>query len=262
MVSTALIRQVVGIVGNLISCGLFLSPIPTFNSICKKRTVEDFSPYPYIVTVFNCALWVYYGFITPNSLLVITINSAGLLIELTYVIFYFIYASKKQRKHAGIVSLVGTVSYVALVLLCSLIPNPQSWRGIVMGMLCVAVNIGMYAVPCMAIYRVNKTKSLEYMPFWLSLACFLNGLCWLAYSLLRLDIYILTSNGSGLVLGLIQISVITYYLFKYPQPKDYILPEWLWSKLSKSQNNKIVDEIPGGAGNVELSDMVEISIHS
>ncbi|KAI3943031.1 hypothetical protein MKW98_008348, partial [Papaver atlanticum] len=165
-------------------------------------------------------------------------------------------------KNACILSLCEIFSYTALVLSCSLIPNLQSWRGVVIGWLCVFINIGMYAVPCVAIYRVCKTKSLAYMPFWLSLACFLNGLCWLAYSLIGFDKYIFTSNGSGLVLGVIQISVIGYYLFKYPQPRDYILPEWLLSKLSKSQNDKIVDEKAGGGGNVELSDMVEIIIHS
>ncbi|KAI3924034.1 hypothetical protein MKW92_004257 [Papaver armeniacum] len=220
MISAAAARKIVGIVGNVISFCLFLSPLPTFFSIYKK------------VTVLNCALWVFYGFITPNSLLVITINGIGLVIELIYVAFYLYYANNKQRKSAHAFG---------------------SWRGVVIGWLCVAVNIGMYAVPCLAIYQVYDTKSLEYMPFWLSLACFLNGLCWLAYSLLGFDKYILTSNGIGLVLGLIQISVIGYYFFKYPQPKDYIS----WPKFLKSKkNNNIIDDKAGGGGKVELTDAV------
>ncbi|RZC48063.1 hypothetical protein C5167_041026 [Papaver somniferum] len=259
MISAAAARRIVGIVGNVISFFLFLSPLPTFFSIYKKGAVEDFSPYPYIVTVLNCALWVFYGFVTPNSLLVITINGGGLVIELIYVAIYFFYADNKQRKRPCIWSLAEIVFLVAVVLLCSLIPNPQSWRGVVIGWLCVAVNIGMYAIPCLAMRQVYKTKSLEYMPFWLSLACFLNGLCWLAYSLLGFDKYILTSNGIGLVLGLIQIIVIGYYFFKYPQPKDYIswpnLPNW-WKFLKSKMNNKTVDEKAGGGGKVELTDMV------
>ncbi|KAI3941739.1 hypothetical protein MKW92_021596 [Papaver armeniacum] len=262
MVSIAVTRRIVGVIGNFISCGLFLSPIPTFRSIHKKGAVEDFSPYPYIVTVLNCALWIYYGKITPDSLLVISINGAGLIIEFIYVAIYLFYANKKQRKPAGILSLAEIFSYVALVLSCSLIPNPQSWRGMLIGWLCVVVNVLMYAIPCVAIYRVYKTKSLAYMPFWLSLACFLNGLCWLTYSLLHLDLYILICNGIGCALGVIQLTVIAYYLCKYPQPEDYIslpkCPNWL--KFWKSQNNKIVDEKADGGVKVELSDMVQISI--
>ena len=35
-----------------------------------------------------------------------------------------------------------------------------------------------------------RTKSVEYMPFFLSLVNFLNGCCWTAYALIKFDIYI------------------------------------------------------------------------
>jgi uncharacterized protein with PQ loop repeat len=38
--------------------------------------------------------------------------------------------------------------------------------------------------------KVIKTKSVEYMPFFLSLVSFLNGLCWTAYALIRFDLYV------------------------------------------------------------------------
>lgn len=37
---------------------------------------------------------------------------------------------------------------------------------------------------------VIKTKSVKYMPFWLSLVAFLNGVCWTSYALLKFDIFI------------------------------------------------------------------------
>lgn len=43
--------------------------------------------------------------------------------------------------------------------------------------------------------KVIKTKSVKYMPFWLSVANFLNGLCWTTYALLHpFDIYVLVIN--------------------------------------------------------------------
>lgn len=38
-----------------------------------------------------------------------------------------------------------------------------------------------------------KTKSVEYMPFLLSLVSFLNGCCWTAYALIRFDLYVTVS---------------------------------------------------------------------
>ena len=41
--------------------------------------------------------------------------------------------------------------------------------------------------------KVIKTKSVEYMPFLLSLVNFLNGSCWTAYALIRFDLYVTVS---------------------------------------------------------------------
>jgi len=40
---------------------------------------------------------------------------------------------------------------------------------------------------------VITTKSVEYMPFFLSLVNFLNGICWTAYALIRFDLYVTVS---------------------------------------------------------------------
>ena len=44
-------------------------------------------------------LWVFYGlpFVTPNSVLVLTINGAGLVLEAIYLSMYFAFSTKKQR---------------------------------------------------------------------------------------------------------------------------------------------------------------------
>uniref|UniRef100_A0A452ZPK4 Uncharacterized protein n=1 Tax=Aegilops tauschii subsp. strangulata TaxID=200361 RepID=A0A452ZPK4_AEGTS len=38
-----------------------------------------------------------------------------------------------------------------------------------------------------------KTRSVEYMPFVLSLVNFLNGCCWTGYALIKFDLYITVS---------------------------------------------------------------------
>ncbi|KAK8968544.1 Bidirectional sugar transporter SWEET4 [Platanthera guangdongensis] len=62
MVSVDAMRTAVGIIGNAIALGLFLSPLPTFIRIWKKKSVEEFSVIPYVATLLNCMLWMVYGF--------------------------------------------------------------------------------------------------------------------------------------------------------------------------------------------------------
>lgn len=65
----------------------------TFWRIYKKKSVEEFSYVPYITTILNCMLWVFYGLpvVHTDSLLVTTINGVGLVIEFFYIVIYYRY---------------------------------------------------------------------------------------------------------------------------------------------------------------------------
>ncbi|GLU11259.1 hypothetical protein SLE2022_280170 [Rubroshorea leprosula] len=96
-VSAEVARSIIGIIGNVISFFLFASPIPTFVRVYKKKSVEQFKPDPYIASAMNCMLWVFYGLpiVHPDSILVVTINGTGLVLELIYLTIFFVYAKKK-----------------------------------------------------------------------------------------------------------------------------------------------------------------------
>lgn len=78
---------------------LLLIVRPTFLKIWKRKAVEDFSPIPYLATLLNCGLWVFYGmpFVHPNSILIVTINGVGVVLESLYIIMFFVYGTKKLR---------------------------------------------------------------------------------------------------------------------------------------------------------------------
>uniref|UniRef100_J3L1Q2 Bidirectional sugar transporter SWEET n=1 Tax=Oryza brachyantha TaxID=4533 RepID=J3L1Q2_ORYBR len=106
MISPDAARNVVGIIGNVISFGLFLSPVPTFWRICKRKDVEEFRADPYLATLLNCMLWVFYGLpvVHPNSLLVVTINGVGLVVEGTYLVIFFLHTHEKRSMIVGILT--------------------------------------------------------------------------------------------------------------------------------------------------------------
>ncbi|CAN6444496.1 unnamed protein product [Victoria cruziana] len=218
MVSLPIVRSVIGIIGNAISFGLFLSPAPTFYKIIKNGAVEDFSAVPYLATMLNCLLWVTYGLpmVHPHSLLVITINGTGIVVESIYLTLYLIYATSQQRVKA-IMILLGELAFWAVVLYITLgVFQTYERRSTFVGTLCIIFCTFMYAAPLSIMKLVITTKSVEYMPFTLSFVSFLNGVCWTIYSLLPLDVNILIPNGLGTLLAAAQLVLYACYCKSTP----------------------------------------------
>ncbi|KAL6280647.1 hypothetical protein ACE6H2_017528 [Prunus campanulata] len=215
MVSADVVRTVVGVIGNVISLILFLSPVPTFVRIWKKGSVEQYSPAPYLATLANCMVWALYGLpiVHPHSILVVTINGSAIFIELSYIILFLIYASdKKQRLKVLLGLLVELILMALLVLMVLTVAHTHERRSLIVGIVCILCNIMMYASPLAVMKLVITTKSVEFMPFCLSLFSFANGLAWFSFALIRFDIFLTIPNGLGLLFGSGQLILYaTYY---------------------------------------------------
>ncbi|XP_055826127.1 bidirectional sugar transporter SWEET7-like [Solanum dulcamara] len=206
-------RFAVGVIGNIISLILFLSPLPTFYRIWKKKSVEQFSPYPYVATFVNCGLWVLYGIplVHPHSILVVTINGTGLAIEVVYLMLFLLYSEKKKRMKILLI-IVGEIIFLAsLAILVLTLVQTHKKRSTIVGSICMVGNILMYASPLAIMKLVVRSKSVEFMPFFLSLFSFLNGVSWTTYALIRFDAFILVPNSMGTALGLAQLLLYGMY---------------------------------------------------
>ncbi|KAF4363649.1 hypothetical protein G4B88_021766 [Cannabis sativa] len=207
MVNTGVIRTVVGIIGNVISFCLFTSPIPTFVKICKQRAVEDFKPDPYVATLLNCALWSFYGLpvVRPDNILVVTINSTGFFIELAYVAIFLVFSPPSKRKKIIIAVMIETIFFLIIVIITLRVLHTTKERSMLVGMLSIIFNVIMYTSPLTVMRMVIRTKSVKYMPFYLSLANFCNGLIWVIYALLKFDPFILIEISPILRIIILQI---------------------------------------------------------
>ena len=127
---------------------------PTFWRIIKKKDVEQFQYYPYVATVLNCLFWVFYGLpiVKPDSILIVTINGVGLVIELIYLSIYLFYAKdNKKRVRSTSTSSIYRLAWFGfgrvVVLLCLEIDTyNQLWWWIVV-FVDIAVK-GMSFAPC------------------------------------------------------------------------------------------------------------------
>ncbi|XP_050120244.1 bidirectional sugar transporter SWEET17 [Malus sylvestris] len=210
----------VGVIGNIISVLMFLAPVPTFWRIVKHRSTEDFESLPYVCTLLNSSLWTYYGIIKSGELLVATINGFGATVEIIYLCLFLKYAPAKMRVKTVI--LIGTldVGFLAVAILATWLALVGDTRIDAIGFICAGLNIIMYASPLVVMKTVVTTKSVEYMPFFLSFFFFINGGVWTFYAWLLQDVFLGVPNGIGFLLGTTQL--VLYAIYRNAKPSNQI----------------------------------------
>uniref|UniRef100_J3L0U5 Bidirectional sugar transporter SWEET n=2 Tax=Oryza brachyantha TaxID=4533 RepID=J3L0U5_ORYBR len=201
-----------GIAGNIFALVLFVSPLPTFKRIVRNGSTEQFSAMPYIYSLLNCLICLWYGlpFVSYGVVLVATVNSIGAVFQLAYTATFVAFADAKQRVKVSSL-LVMVFGVFALIVYASLVLFDHQTRQLFVGYLSVASLIFMFASPLSIINLVIRTRSVEYMPFYLSLSMFLMSISFFAYGVLLHDFFIYIPNGIGTVLGIIQLVLYSYF---------------------------------------------------
>ncbi|KAK9933810.1 hypothetical protein M0R45_020985 [Rubus argutus] len=208
----------IGVIGNLISVLMFLAPVYTFSRIVRNRSTEEFTSLPYVCTFLNSFLWTYYGIIKPGAYLVSTVNGFGVLAEIIYLSLFLTYATANKRTNTVIWIGILDVGFPIVAILVTWLALKGDVRINAIGFLGAGLNIIMYASPLAAMKTVVTTKSVEYMPFWLSFFLFLNGGVWLFYAWLQQDYFLGVPNGMGFLLGTVQL--LLYLIYKKPTKKE------------------------------------------
>ncbi|KAI6689503.1 hypothetical protein NL676_026331 [Syzygium grande] len=143
----------------------------TLKRIVRSQSTEQFSGVPCMITLLSCSLYTWCG---PPF-----VSPDNLLLLIRNSMGVVIELTKTQK------------------LFC-----------------CIMIDISstiMYASPLLVMKLVIKTKSVEFMPFLLSLSCFLFGIFWLAYGLLSQDPFLIVPNGLGTALGIVQLILYAMY---------------------------------------------------
>ncbi|KAG4981542.1 hypothetical protein JHK85_035500 [Glycine max] len=157
---------------NVFAFGLFVSPIPTFRRIIRNGSTEMFSGLPYIYSLLNCLICMWYGtpLISADNLLVTTVNSIGAVFQFVYTIIFLMYAEKaKKVRMVGL--LLAVLGMFAIVLVGSLQIDDVIMRRFFVGFLSCASLISMFASP----------------------------------------LFIIVPNGIGTILGMIQLILYFYF---------------------------------------------------
>uniref|UniRef100_A0A7C8YL54 Bidirectional sugar transporter SWEET n=1 Tax=Opuntia streptacantha TaxID=393608 RepID=A0A7C8YL54_OPUST len=220
-----------GILGNIVSFGVYLAPLPTFWSIYKKKSTQGFQSIPYSVALFSAMLLLYYAFLKKdNATMIITINTIGCTIEAFYLTVYMVYATKKARVYTAKLLGLFNVASLGLIVLVTMVAvrgedhhhllSRGGTRLKVVGWICAVFSVSVFAAPLSVMRMVIRTKSVEFMPFCLSFSLTLCAVMWFFYGFLIRDFYIALPNILGFVFGIAQM--ILYIIYKNSKKPEAI----------------------------------------
>ncbi|KAL9231582.1 hypothetical protein vseg_006793 [Gypsophila vaccaria] len=208
-----------GVLGNTISFMVFLSPIPTFYRIYKKKSTEEFQSIPYVVAFFSAMLWLFYAFIKTDVIFLVTINLFGLVIETIYLAIFLLYANKQTRMNTVKMLLLfnvfgfGVIAFFTLV-----IAQTTSVRLTILGWICLIFSLSVFVAPLGVMRKVIRTKSVQYMPFLLSFFLTISAVVWFFYGLFKHDFYVAIPNILGFSFGILQM--VLYAIYRNAKPID------------------------------------------
>ncbi|XP_024929071.3 bidirectional sugar transporter SWEET15 isoform X2 [Ziziphus jujuba] len=136
-----------GILGNIVSFMVYLAPVTTFYRIYRKKSTEGFHSVPYLVALFSAMLWFYYALVKKDAMLLITINSFGCFIEIIYILIFIFYAPTDARKLTVKLLALMNIGTFSLILLVTQLAVRNEYRVPVLGWICVAISVSVFASP-------------------------------------------------------------------------------------------------------------------
>ncbi|KAE8813365.1 Protein RUPTURED POLLEN GRAIN 1 [Hordeum vulgare] len=209
-----------GIAGNIVSFFVFLAPMATFLRIYRKKTTGGFSSVPYVVALFSCSLLIFYALVKTESPLLLTINGFGCGIETVYIIAYLVYAPPRARLRTLAYFFILDVAAFGLVLLVTMYAFAPAHRVKFLGSVCLAFSLAVFVSPLSIIFKVIKTKSVEFLPVGLSFCLVLSAIAWFCYGLFTRDPFVMYPNVGGFFFSCVQIGLYCWYR----KPSNAVLP--------------------------------------
>lgn len=202
--------------------GFFISGVLTCQKMVQNGSTDNVPLLPFVTTFLNCMMWASYGILKNDSAL-IPVNLSGMMLQVLYILC-FLYYCKQKGKELKIILYAALVS-LALYFYVMQYITEETQRVAHLGFACIIFTVTMQASPLAAVAKVVRTKSTESMQFIFSFMMVLVSFLWLCYGIAVDDINIKVPNASGVILGLIQLSLFCIYPSKPPRQ------QWLCNNL-------------------------------
>ncbi|XP_022567141.2 bidirectional sugar transporter SWEET3 isoform X2 [Brassica napus] len=137
--------------GNGASLLLYTAPVLTFSRVFKKKSTEEFSCLPYVMTLFNCLIYTWYGLPIVShcweNFPLVSINGVGIVLESIFIFVYFCYASPKEKIKVGVIFVPVIVVFGLTTAISAVVFEDHRHRKSFVGSVGLVASISMYGSP-------------------------------------------------------------------------------------------------------------------
>lgn len=162
----------------------------------------------------NSFLWTIYGFMVGQLFPLFATCSLGQCTCAGFIAVYYRWSPDRPavRRLLAKAASVMALCFAYVVLGAHGLTNQSREQVITtLALMCISVNICLYASPLDTMKRVVRTKSAASLPISLCTVNLLNGLLWVAFGITEGDYYVLTPNAIGSVLSAAQVALYFTY---------------------------------------------------
>ncbi|KAK9763393.1 Sugar transporter [Basidiobolus ranarum] len=197
---------ILSVSATIFTLAMFFSSLSIGWRFVKKRKTGSISVYPFLATFINCLLWLQYGILREDVVLII-VNAVGILTSGICTLVYHHYTVKKDHVENRILLLI--------IFICGFllhIKHLTAERAVtVLGLSSSLASICMYAAPLITTSKVISTGSTASLSLPLSSTSFINCVLWFAYGYALNDHFIVIPNALGALLAGSQLALFVIY---------------------------------------------------
>jgi len=193
---------------------LCVSPWPDYRRIIREKSTGPLSILPVLMLFVNGYMWCMYAYLVGNFFPLFAICVFGCVTCLFFIGIYYRWSTERKKLQTMfVIAFVFLAAWTAYVIVATAGVTGQTDDGIskILGYMCVAVNIGVYASPLDVMKTVVKTKNAEALPISLCTMNLINGSLWVVFGAVTADYFVLTPNALGAVLSAVQVGLYVKY---------------------------------------------------
>ncbi|KAF1774072.1 SWEET sugar transporter [Phytophthora cactorum] len=189
---------------------LYVSPWPEFRRVQRRRSPGDVSLLPVVMLFCNAFMWCVYGCVADS-----------IFPSLIFSAIYVRWGSTEQRIYARRLWLgAGTAMLLASAYAVLGVYGATNQQPVE-----IAATLGFVCVACNTMGKVIRTKSAASLPIELCLASLVAGALWSALAIGQNDMFVLTPNALGTMLGIVQVALYLVYPPRLEANAELLRPE-------------------------------------
>ena len=212
---SALTATVCPALGFVLSNALYYSPVPSLQESVKKGDLGSLNPLPSALVVISANAWLCYGLSCKNPWIAAT-NLPGSIVGI-YQLVTMLPLMKGHPKLGQVQAVILGGGTLTMGLWAKLIFGgaTAAARSYALGLYATAICIILFASPLSTIADVIKTRDASSILAPLTASQCANCLLWTVYGIFSAkDIFVWGPNGTGLILGLVQLALKVVFASK------------------------------------------------